>query len=174
MRRTWITLILLALFILEGSVLPWLLPAVWQSRVLVAPDFVLIVILYLTMYVNRHLALVYGLSFGMLHDIVYGPMLGSYSFSMGLTAYLIGLAFRRPHLQIVSSLFLAALGDFLFQMVHYGVYRLFNLLQTPFEWVLTHAILPSVLLNALFALLIYVPFRKLADRRAVAAEDTDE
>lgn len=175
MRRTWITLILFALFLFEGAAMPWLLPGVWQSEVRVSPHFVFVVILYVALYANRHLALAYGLGFGLLQDVIfYGPMIGTYTFSMGLTAYLVGLAFHRPQIRIISSLFFIAVGNFLFECIHFGLYRLFNVITVSFRWTLLHEMLPSLLINLLFALIIYVPVRKLLEKMDVETESREE
>jgi len=117
MRRTWITLIIFVLFLLEGSVLPWLLPDVWLGRVYVSPHFAFVFILYVTLYLSRHLALAYGLGFGLLKDIVFfGPMIGTLSFTMGLSAYLIGLGFHRPKIRLASTLFFCRSRPFTVRM----------------------------------------------------------
>lgn len=95
MRRSVLILLLFLLFIVQGTLLPWLLPNVWQMRII--PNLVFIVILFVTIYHHRHTALILGLSFGMLHDVVfYGRILGAHSFAMGVSAYLIGLLFSFP------------------------------------------------------------------------------
>jgi rod shape-determining protein MreD len=175
MRRTWITLILIGLFLLEGTVMPWLLPASWQSEALVAPRFVFVVILYVALYSSRPLALAYGLIFGLLHDFVYyGPMIGTYSFSMGLSAYLVGLAFHRGQIRLLSSLCYICIGNFLLECVLFGLYRLFELNSLTFRWALVHQILPGMLINLLFALAVYLPIRKLLEKMDAEAESRDE
>ena len=175
MRRTWITVIIFVLFLLEGSVLPWLLPDVWLSRVYVSPHFAFVFILYVALYVSRHLALAYGLGFGLLKDIVFfGPMIGTLSFTMGLSAYLIGLGFHRPRIRLVSALFFVSLGILLFECIQYGLYRLFNLASTSFRWAFLHEMLPDILFNLLFALIIYIPVRKLLEKVEIRQEDPED
>src|SRR5689334_14420344 len=92
MQRFYLPIILFILFLFEGTVMPMIIPTAWHSNVIVAPHFTFIVILFMAIYVSRHWALAYGLIFGMLHDFVYyGPMIGTYTFGMGLASYLIGL-----------------------------------------------------------------------------------
>ncbi|MCC2684984.1 MAG: rod shape-determining protein MreD [Paenibacillaceae bacterium] len=164
-RRSWITLLLFALFLLEGTVLPWLTPSDWQEKALVSPHLVLVAILYTSLYTNRHLALAYGIGFGLLQDFAYyGPMIGTNSFAMGLSAYMIGLLMRRTPIRIVMSLFGIAWGVFGYECIRYGLYRLFQLTSVPFEWSLLHEMLPSLLIDLLFALAVYVPARKWLER----------
>ncbi|GAA3408334.1 rod shape-determining protein MreD [Paenibacillus hodogayensis] len=162
MRRYRIFLILFALFLLEGTILQWLIPAAWRSSALVAPHLVLVGVIFTSLFKNRYQGLAYGLGFGMLQDLIYyGHALGIYSFSMGLVGYLFGSAFRFSTRGIVISLIAAMLGSFLYDSLVFGIYHLFlSIVQTGYQWMFLHGILPSMLFNALIALLLYMPMRK--------------
>lgn len=165
MRRYLIFLILLVMFLLEGTVVQWIIPTAWQTRVLVAPHLVLVVVLYVSLFKSRYQGLAYGIGFGLLQDFIYyGHALGVYSFSMGLVGYVFGLLFRFSARGIVISLMAAALGSFAYDSLVYGIYRVFlRVIPIDYQWTFLHQILPSMLLNALVALLLYMPIRKWAD-----------
>ncbi|WP_127588016.1 rod shape-determining protein MreD [Paenibacillus koleovorans] len=162
MRHYWIVLIVLGAFILEGTLSEWILPESWQSRVYVVPHLVLITVLYISIFTTRYLGLTYGLAFGFLQDVVYyGHSIGVYSFSYGLVAYAVGLAFRRVQLGVLTSLFVVLLGNLFYEMLIYGVYRFFlNVIRVDFQWAFMHQMLPSVLFNLLLGLALYLPARK--------------
>jgi rod shape-determining protein MreD len=162
MRRYRIFFGLFVLFLLEGTVMSWIIPPVWQSSVLVAPHLVLVGVLFATLYKNRYHGLAYGIAFGLLQDFIYyGHALGVYSFSMGLVGYLFGLAFRFSSRGIFISLVAAILGSFAYDSLVFGIYRFFlGVVHTDYQWMFMHQILPSMLFNALIALLLYMPARK--------------
>lgn len=162
MQRLWLSLAMFGLFLLEGTIMKWIIPVVWQGQVIVATHFTLVVVLFISMYVNRHLALIYGLSFGLLHDVVYygQTMIGTYSFAVGVSGYLAGLVSLRSRGNIVSSMFVIMVGNALFEGIICGLYRLFQVSRLPLDWLFFHQMLPSILINLLFALLVYVPLRK--------------
>jgi rod shape-determining protein MreD len=173
--RNWLWLIILALFILEGTLLQWLIPVMWQSKVYVAPHFILVIVIYIGLYVNRHTALIYGLIFGLLQDFMYySPMLGPISFAMGLTGYLAGLLHRRLHSNIVVSMLVIGFGNLFFDCMIYGLYRLFQINHLNLQWVFFYQMLPSMLINLLFALLVYIPVRKLFESIQAAKTDQQE
>ncbi|SFK69823.1 rod shape-determining protein MreD [Paenibacillus sp. 1_12] len=173
--RKWLWLILLALFILEGTILQWIIPSVWQSKIYVAPHFIVVIVIYIGLYVNRHTALIYGLIFGLLQDFIYySPMLGPISFAMGLTGYLAGLMHRRLHSNIIVSMLVMALGNLFFDSMIYGLYKLFQINHLDLQWVFFHQMLPTMLINLLFALLVYVPVRKLFESMQTAKTDAEE
>ncbi|MEK3717002.1 rod shape-determining protein MreD [Paenibacillus sp. FSL P2-0089] len=159
MRRPVLVLLLFILFILEGTVLPWLIPDGWQMRII--PNLVFIVILFVTVYHHRHTALILGLSFGMLHDVVfYGRILGAHSFAMGLSAYLIGLIFQIPRAPLPLMMTVVLLGSLLEDSILFAIYNVFNLSQEPYNWALLHHMLPTMLIHFAAGLLLYVPLRR--------------
>lgn len=173
--RKWLWLILLGLFILEGTLLQWIIPEVWQSKVYVAPHFILVIVLYIGLYVDRHTALVYGLVFGLLQDFMYySPMLGPISFAMGLTGYLAGLTHRRLFSNIAVSMLVIGLGNLFFEWILYGLYRVFQVTHLDLQWAFFHQMLPSMLINLLFALIVYVPVRKLFESMQSVSSAADE
>lgn len=158
-RRSVLILLLFLLFILQGTVLPWLIPDIWQMRII--PNLVLVAILFVTVYHHRHTALLLGLSFGMLQDVVfYGRILGAHSFTMGLSAYLIGLIFQLPRAPLPLMLSVVLLGSLLADSMLFGIYTVFNLNQEPYSWALLNHMLPTMLVHFAIALLFYVPLRK--------------
>ncbi|MFC0212596.1 rod shape-determining protein MreD [Paenibacillus chartarius] len=165
MRRHYIWMLLFVLLLLQGTVMVWLMPASWQSVTFVVPHFTLTVVIFVGLYIGRHPALIYGIIFGLLQDFLfYGTMLGVYSFGMGLTGYLAGLLQRRVPGSLMYRLISVGLGQFLFNVINYGLNRLFNVTKAPFEHMLTSQMLPSLLFNVAFALLIYVPLRRLLEK----------
>ncbi|MBW4084717.1 rod shape-determining protein MreD [Paenibacillus sp. S150] len=159
MRRSVLILLLILLFLLEGTVMPWLLPDAWQMRII--PNLVFVVILFVTVYHHRHTALILGLSFGMLHDVVfYGRILGAHSFAMGVSAYLIGLLFQLPRAPLPLMMTVVLLGSLLEDSVLFAIYSVFNLSQVPYNWALLHHMLPTMLFHFAIALLLYIPLRK--------------
>lgn len=162
MRGYRIFIGLFVLFLLEGTIMDWIIPPAWQSSVLVAPHLVLTGVVFATLFKNRYHGLSYGLGFGFLQDFMYyGHALGVYSFSMGLVGYALGYLFRSSSRGIVVCLLAATLGSFAYDSLVYGIYRLFlGVVHVGYEWTFLHQILPSMLFNALIALLLYMPARK--------------
>lgn len=153
----------------------WLIPSTWQSSVHVTPHFTLVFIMFIGLFHHRHSALIYGLLFGLLHDFnYYGAMLGVYSFGMGLTGYLAGLAQRRQPNLIFYNLLITGIGLLVFEFLNYGINRLFKLIDIDLQFALTHYMLPSVLFNLLFALICYVPIRKLLEGKRIVPANSED
>lgn len=159
MNRNWMILFIFILFLMEGTVLPVLIPDGWSGRIL--PQFVFIIILYHGVYKHRHTALLMGLGFGLLQDIVYyGFMIGPHTFAMALLGYLFGLLFSTRNTTMVTMMVITIVASFANQAILYGVYRLFSLHQFTFQYALMEYMLPSLIVQLVFSLLVYVPMRK--------------
>jgi len=150
---------LFAAFLAEGTLPFWFFPAEWSWRL--SPHFVLIGVLFAGVLIGRHQALALGLAFGFLQDVhYYGHMLGVHTFVMGLCGYLSGLALQRKFVTLFYLVGVAALGSLVYDSLVFLCYWLFRVVEEPFLWALAHHIAPSALLNAFFAVLLYVPVRQ--------------
>jgi rod shape-determining protein MreD len=161
------------LFMLETTIVPWLIPESMHGRL--APHFVFVAALYAGMYAGRHPALFIGLIFGMMQDIVfYGHMLGVHTLLMGSIAYLTGLLLEGKRVPMLAALFVIALCCFLYDSAAYGIYRVFRVTHEPYEFVLMQSIAPSLFLQTGFALAAYVPARRLLEPKAKKDGDEEE
>lgn len=165
MNTKLIGLLIFIVFILEGTWVHWLIPIQWYNGLMVAPHLVLVMVLYLSMIRNRHLGLFFGLLFGLIHDIVYAsPMIGPHSFSMGLTAYAAGVVAKRLKISLTSALFISTLFIVLYDVLNYAVFRMFRIINDPFLTIFSNFIVPTLLFNLLFAVIVYVPVRKWMEK----------
>ncbi|WP_040950130.1 rod shape-determining protein MreD [Gorillibacterium massiliense] len=165
MQLSKLTLILMFFFLIEGTWLNWMIPVEWQSSIVVSPHLVMVLVCYIGIFLGRRTGLVFGLGFGLLHDIVYyGPMIGTFCMAMGVVGYLAGMFRFKPQGNILTSLFVVAVSEFTFEWLIYGIYRVLAVTRLTPERVFLQQILPSIFINLLFALLIYIPVRNLLER----------
>ncbi|MBN3525660.1 rod shape-determining protein MreD [Paenibacillus apiarius] len=173
MNRNWMIGFMFILFLLEGTVMPVLIPDAWQGRIV--PQFVFMVILYHAVYQHRHTSLLMGLGFGFLQDIVYyGHMIGPHAFSMGLLGYLVGLLFTSRNATLFTMMAIAVFGSFAHQTILFAVYSLFGINHMTYEYALFDFMIPSLFVQLVFALAIYVPMRTWFDRLSGKASAEDE
>lgn len=164
-RKQVLILLLFLLFILQGTIGFWLTPSSLQGKI--TPNFMYVAILFATIYHHRHTGLVLGLVFGMLHDVVYyGEMIGTYSFAMGVSAYVMGLLFKSPRAPLPVMMTVAILGSLLLDSMLFGIYKLFRINPDSYNWALLNHMLPNLLIHFAFALIIYVPLRKQFEQLA--------
>ncbi|QHT62065.1 rod shape-determining protein MreD [Paenibacillus lycopersici] len=151
--------VMLLFFLVEGTLFYWLLPDNLVGRIV--PHFTLAFVLFAALYRGRHSALLLGLSFGLLQDLAfYGRIIGVHSFTMGLVGYMTGLMLERKRSTLMMALSMIGLSTLVYDTVVYFIYRVFRLTSQPFEWALSHHIIPSLFMQLLFALVLYVPARR--------------
>ncbi|WP_139990978.1 rod shape-determining protein MreD [Paenibacillus paridis] len=174
MSMNRIVLLMFLVFILEGTVMPWIIPAGFGHRIM--PHFVFVIVIFSGLYSRRHLALLLGVSFGMLQDIVYfGHLLGINAFFMGLMGYFTGVLFERRRSTIMMAISVIGFACLLYDSVIYFIYSVFRITSESYAWALIDHILPSLFLQLAFALACYVPVRKLFEGQSkVTAENEEE
>ncbi|MBW7455801.1 rod shape-determining protein MreD [Paenibacillus sepulcri] len=154
-----IILVMLLFFISEGTIFYWILPDGLVGRVV--PHFTLAFVLFAAMYRGRHSAVILGLSFGLLQDLAfYGRIIGVESFTFGLVGYLSGLLLENKRSTLLMALSMVGLFTFINDTVVHFIYRVFRLTSLSYEWAIFDHILPSLFLQLLFSLLMYVPARR--------------
>lgn len=172
-RKVAYGFILLLLFLIQSTTFFWLLPGEWIGRI--SPHFVFIGILFVALFVHRIYALVLGLCFGLLHDVLfYGHMIGVYTFLMGIIAYLTGLALPRKHMTFFYIGLVMVIGLFSFDSLVTLIYMLFKVVDTTYQWALLNHILPSLLMNMLIFTIFYIPIRKFVEKMMPIEQDDDE
>jgi rod shape-determining protein MreD len=167
MERNLIWLALFALFVIEGAMLPPLIPDWFGFTAHVNAQLVLVGVMLIGLLYNRHSALLYGICFGFMHDLIYGQMLGVSAFALGLTGYLLGLLFASKYETVARNLFVMLLGLLFYEAVIVLFYFAFNLYTPVFSFsFFLHEWLPAWILNFLFALVIYYPARHVLQKFA--------
>lgn len=163
MPRFILTMTLLLLFLLEGTVLQVLSPNAWGLSWLAVPRFALVGTIMVALFLGRREGLYYGLAFGLLQDVLYGQVIGVYILSMMVASYFAGLIvllFQRSVAMVFATVCLILFGH---EWLLYSLFRLFSDSTVDVQWILTQQILPSVALNTLFAILIYLPMIHLCE-----------
>ncbi|GGG20354.1 rod shape-determining protein MreD [Paenibacillus abyssi] len=159
MNLRWIIALMFLLFLIEGTIMPWLIPDEWTGRII--PQFIFVFVLYASFYAGRHTALLLGIGFGLLQDVVfYGHLIGVHSFAMGLCGYVIGLMFEHKRIPMLTALSLIGMACLLYDTVIYFIYRVFRMTNESYVWALMDHIMPSLFLQLAFSLVLYVPVRR--------------
>ncbi|NIK75967.1 rod shape-determining protein MreD [Paenibacillus castaneae] len=173
MSMNRIIAIMLLLFIIEGAVMPWIIPAGYGSRII--PHFMFVMVVFSALYSGRHRALFLGVSFGLLQDVVYfGHLLGVHSFVMGLIGYYTGVLLERRRATLMMAIAIIGFACILYDSLIFFVYKVFRITNETYAWALIDYILPSLFLQLAFALVVYVPVRRWFEAQSKAAPEKQE
>jgi len=160
MSMSRIALLILVVFIVEGSLVPWIIPASYGDRII--PHFTFVMVMFAALYGTRHLALIFGVVFGFLQDIMYyGHMIGTHFFIMGVIGYFTGLMLERRRVTLLMAVTTIGFACLAYDSALFYIYRVFKLGGVSYPWALIQYILPSLFLQIVFALCVYIPIRKM-------------
>lgn len=168
-----IILLMLVIFVLEGALLPWLIPNSYSDRVI--PHFIFVLVILSALYGSRYQALILGMSFGLLQDIIYyGHVIGPHFFFMGLIGYLVGVVLERRKTTLLLAISVVGFACLAYDSALYFVYSIFRITNGSYQWALVQYILPSLFLQLAFTLCIYVPVRKMFEKRMRSGDASEE
>jgi rod shape-determining protein MreD len=161
MTRFLFILTLFILFIIEGTIVQIVSPDRWGIHILMIPRFVVVLLIYSALFLGRIQGLFMGLAFGLLYDIVYGSVIGVYGFSMAIVGYFSGLTFRVFQQNIFLILLTVFVSLFIHETIVYGILYLIDFTQIDLQSFVMNRVIPVLVLNMIFALLVSYPARTI-------------
>ncbi|AZN42287.1 rod shape-determining protein MreD [Paenibacillus albus] len=165
--------VMLLLFLIQGTLFYWFVPSSMVGRIV--PHFTLAFVLFAGLYRGRHSALILGMAFGLLQDLAfYGRIIGIHSFTMGLVGYMTGLLLERRKSTLLMALTMIGMSTLVYDTIVYFIYRVFRLTSETYEWALSQHMVPSLFLQLLFSLAVYVPARRWFEGSFVAKTEEEE
>jgi rod shape-determining protein MreD len=160
MKKILLPFLIYLAFISESSLMQAFLPhengMEWQF----IPRFSMVMILFIAMYLNTTYGLLYGLAFGLLTDLLYTDIIGVYLFSMAATAYITSVFSRYLFGNLIVTLLLSVVGVAILEFFVYGLNSLIGISNQMIDLFLYKRLLPTLILNGFFAILIYYPYVK--------------
>jgi rod shape-determining protein MreD len=148
------------IFITEGTIIQAFQPNHIQGDIEIVPRFVLVIICYIAIFLTPKLSIIYGVSFGLFYDFIYTDLIGIYSFSFACIAYFVSTLSRLFHGNVFIVLVINLLSITVLEFFVYGIYLLIGLAKVPLDPFLYTRLIPSLILNGSFSLLIFYPMRK--------------
>src|SRR5690625_1995960 len=158
MKHLYIPLFLFFFLILEGVALEILPAGLLTSDLLIVPHWVLIFLVMTAMFYEKdttYFSIIYALFFGLLIDVVYTGVLGVYMFSYALVIYLV-LGLRKVfNGNIYVSLLLGIISVMLADLAIHVIYSAAGIIQMMWNDYAIYRLLPTVLSNIVFILILY-------------------
>lgn len=171
LRRFILPFLVLFAFISESSFAHLVhVPFLGEDYVYI-PRFVLIFVIFITVYLNRTQGMLFGLIFGFLHDVVYIEVIGIYLFAYGFLAYLISKAMKVLHGQIFIVIFLSILAIAILEFYVYGINYLIGTTNMSLYYFTTQRLLSTLAINLVFAMLFIFPLKSFLTKLKIAESE---
>ncbi|WP_271396462.1 rod shape-determining protein MreD [Salinicoccus roseus] len=120
------------------------------------PRALLMFILLVSVYASPRMSVLLGVVFGAMLDLYIGSLYGIHTFGMVAFVLFMHTAFRVFHKDFVALAFVVLLLTFFYDLYIYFVYSVLDMVDLPaFDYLALRAA-PSLLLNALIFILVFV------------------
>lgn len=137
----------------------------FDAQIFLVPRFLLMYLLFLAVYYDRKKSLIYAVVFGVLYDVVFIDIVGLYAVLFPLLCFFINwvVRFIQQSLPIVTLLtvFIVAVLEF----VIYEFFTLISFTSLPIDQFLLTRLLPTIIANFLFLVLLGWSFKYLIKKR---------
>jgi len=172
LRRFILPFLVLFVFICESTFAQLVNISFFGEDYLYIPRFLLVFVIFITVYLNRTQGMLFGLIFGFLHDVVYIEVIGIYLFSYAFLAYLVSKAMKVLHKHVLIVIFLSTLAIAILEFYVYGINYAIGATEMPLYDFTTKRLLTTLGLNFIFALLFIFPLKSfLTKLKKAESED---
>ena len=158
MSRIYLPLILFLLLVLQGVAVDLLPRFLVSGQTFIISHWVFAILIFITIYYDDNQsfnAVVYGVIFGLLIDIVYTNVLGVYMFTYGLIIYLVHRLKKSININFYSTILFGVIGVILVDVLIYVIYSVVDLTNMTFGVYLFNRLLPTTLANLIFLIVVY-------------------
>ena len=166
MKKFLLPLLFLFLFILESLFVQFVPADLFGHNRIIAPHFLFTGLLFLTIYVGKKQGLVYGAIFGLLFDIVYIEIIGIYLFLYPFICYLVSKIMHIMQTNIVITFLVSLFGIALLEVGVFEMDQLIDVTNIDFMSFINLRFYPTLILNAIFIVIVGYPFKKLFEKHA--------
>ncbi|MET1247482.1 rod shape-determining protein MreD [Sporolactobacillus sp. STCC-11] len=163
MKQSKVFILLFLLFLVQGTVMPLVPISYAWGKLQIVPEFTFVTLLMIAFFGSLNWGLKYAVLFGFLADIIYSSVLGVYAFTVTLTVYLIHGISKWVNMNVAMTVLLVAVGVCIMQIQAYVIYMMIGVTNQEPGLFFRSRLLPTVLLNGIFTLLIYYPLRRFLE-----------
>jgi rod shape-determining protein MreD len=169
--KFFLPLIISLSFIFESIFVELLPEAFSNSDMILVPHFLMVMIIFTTIYGNQKHGLIYGFIFGLLFDVVYTEIIGIYLFLIPLVTKMVSWLMKLLQSNIFVALIVTLIGVTLLELGVYEMNFLIGITEMNFTSFLNVRLLPTLILNLIFIAIVAFPLKKFMDAYAQSLKD---
>jgi len=158
MKKLIIPIILFLLLVLEGVAIELLPFNLIPIHYLIVPHWVFVFLVLVNLFFDTSetfFSIIFAVIFGLLIDIVYTEFLGIYMFAYPLSIYVISLLKNIFQANFYITVLLSTIGIIIVETLILFIYTFIGAIEISNHHFLIDRLLPTVLANILFLLIIY-------------------
>ncbi|RHW38680.1 rod shape-determining protein MreD [Lysinibacillus yapensis] len=167
MVRFLIPFVAVVLFLLEPEFALFSPVAFGEQTYILVPRFLILYLIFISIYYSRKRACLYGLVFGLLYDVFYIDIIGLYSFLYPLVCFIAGGTVRFIHQHLSVTTILSVVLVALMEIVLYYFFYFIQFTTIPVSVFLSNRLLPTIIANLLFLIMLGWAFKILINARVL-------
>lgn len=164
MKKFLLPLLFLFLFVLESIFIEFLPGRMFGEDIILVPRFLMIAILFFTIFGNVKQGIITGLIIGLLFDVVYTGIIGIYLVLFPLIAYFVSKIMKILQANVVILTFVSVIGIAFLELSVYEMNYLINITRMEFLMFLNQRLLPTLILNLLLTIIIGYPLKRFFEK----------
>jgi rod shape-determining protein MreD len=165
-KKFLLPLLFAFLFIFESLFVQFMPADLLGGQKILVPRFLLISILFLTIYGSGKHGIVYGMIFGLLFDIDFTEILGIYLFLYPLIAFIALKIMKVLQVNLFTTSIVSLIGVALLEIAVYEMNRIIGITAIDFMSFLNMRLFPTLLLNAIFVIIAAFPLKRQFEKFA--------
>lgn len=158
MQRFYLPFLLLFLLVIEGVALDFLPKSLMAEQWTIVPHWLLVFLIMITIFYdleNTYYSVLCAIFFGLMVDIVYTSVIGVYMFIYAIVIYFVHGLRKVLHTNYLVALLLSIVGITLADVGVNIIYFFIGVSNLLWNQYLMERLLPTVIANVLFFILIY-------------------
>jgi rod shape-determining protein MreD len=167
MVRILIPFVAVVLFLLEPEFALFSPITLGEQTLTLVPRFVILYLIFISIYYSRKRACLYGLIFGLLYDVFYIDIIGLYSFLYPFICFIAGSTVRFIHQHLSVTTILSIVLVALMEIVLYYFFSFVQFTTIPVSVFLSNRLLPTIIANLLFLVMLGWAFKYLINARVL-------
>ena len=125
------------------------------------PRFVIVYLIFITVYYGRKQAMIYGIILGLLYDMYHIDIIGVYTFLYPVICYLSAVIIRQIHRHIITVMLLSLVMVALLELLSFFFASLIALTTIGFEEFIVIQLVPTMVANSMFVAMFGYLFKTI-------------
>lgn len=131
------------------------------------PRFLIMYLIFISIYYSRNRAMVYGLVFGVLYDVFFIDIIGLYSFLYPLICLIASFIVKYIHQHLLVTTILSLVLVALLEFVLYHFFSLIGLTDISLSVFVFERLLPTMIANSIFLIMLGWAFKYVISARLI-------
>lgn len=138
----------------------------------IVPRFLLMYLIFVSVFYNSKSAMLYGLFFGLLYDVFFIDIIGLYAVLYPLMCLIAGYIVKSVYRNLLVATLATLVLTAFFEFILYLFFSVISLISMPMDVFLTSRLLPTMVANSLFLVMLGWAFKNVIVARLLDRENS--